>query len=147
MIWGGVAETHMKRNERIQHEFLIWQCARCKLADVTLGYDELIEFFGLSTLAARREQHHAMFLRNIHRHSIDSSFLLSKFPLVAPTRLLRNRSVFHVPYARGNTVNNGLFFRITKISNAFLAANGDGDVWLHSQKEYRSRVAAYVRPK
>ena len=60
------------------------------LADVTLGYDELIEFFGLSMLAARREQHDAMFLRNIHRHSIDSSFLLSKFPLVAPTRLLQN---------------------------------------------------------
>ena len=103
MIWGGAAETHMKRIERIQHIFLIWLCARCRLADVTLGYDELIGFFGLSTLAARREQHDAMFLRNIHRHSIDTSFLLSKFPLVAPTRLLRNRSVFHVPYARVNS--------------------------------------------
>ena len=44
MIWGGAAETHMKRIERIQHKFLIWLCARCRLADVTLGYDELIVF-------------------------------------------------------------------------------------------------------
>ena len=147
VIWGGAAETHMKRIERIQHKFLIWLCARCRLADVTLGYDELIEFFGLSTLAARREQHDAMFLRNIHRHTIDSPFLLSKFPLVAPTRLLRNKSIFHVPYARVNTVKNGLFSRIPKVTNMFLAANRDVDVWLHSQLEYRNRVTAYVRSK
>ena len=147
VIWGSAAETHMKRIERIQHKFLIWLCARCRLADVTLGYDELIEFFGLSTLAARREQHDAMFLRNIHRHTIDSPFLLSKFPLVAPTRLLRNKSIFHVPYARVNTVKNGLFSRIPKVTNMFLAANRDVDVWLHSQLEYRNRVTAYVRSK
>ena len=86
------------------------------------------------------------FIRNI-RHAIDSPFLLSKFPLAAPTRLLRNKSIFHVPYARVNTVKNGLFSRIPKLSNMFHDANPDVDVWLHSQLAYKKRVAAYVRAK
>ena len=147
VIWGGAAETHMKRIERIQHKFLIWLCARCRVTDTALEYNDLIQFFGMSTLAARREQHDAMFIRNIHRHAIDSPFLLAQFPLAAPTRLLRNWSTFHVSHARVNTVKNGLFTRIPKLSNMFLDANRDVDLWQHSQLRYKKGVVAFVRSR
>ena len=120
VVWGGAAATHMNRVERIQHKFLMWLCARSRVNNVTLEYGDLLQCFGLCTLAARREQHDVMFIRNIHRQAIDSSFLLSQFPLAAPGRLLRNRNTSQVPRARVNTVKNGLFARIPELSNRSL---------------------------
>ena len=95
-----------------------------------------------------RRHVHSKHSRNItkSKHTIDSPSLLSKFPLDAPTQLLRNKSVIHVPYARVNTVKNGLFSRIPKIS-AFLAASGDVDVWPHSQLEHKHREAASAQTR
>ena len=145
VVWGGAAEVHMKRIERVQHKFLMWLCARCRVTGPTLQYEELMEFFGVSTLAARREQLDIMFLRNVHRHIIDSPFLLSQFPIAAPTRQLRTRVLFNTPYARVNTVRCGLFCRISKACNAFLNENRDVDVWVHSAGMFKKSVIAYVR--
>ena len=147
VVWGGAAATHMNRVERIQHKFLMWLCARSRVNNVTLEYGDLLQCFGLCTLAARREQHDVMFIRNIHRQAIDSPFLLSQFPLAAPGRLLHNRSTFHVPRARVNTVKNGLFARIPELSNRFLGANCDVDVWRHGERQFKKRVVGYVRSK
>ena len=145
VIWGGAAETHMDRVERVQHKFLMWLCARSRVSNVALEYSDLLRFFGLSSLSARRVQHDAMFIRNLHRHAIDSPFLLSQFPLAVPSRTLRNMSTFHVPRARVNTVKNGLFARIPKLTNIFLEANRDVDMWRHSELQYKKWVAGYVR--
>ena len=67
--------------------------------------------------------------------------------LAAPGRLLRNRSTFHVPRARVNTVKNGLFARIPELSNRFLGANCDVDVWRHGELQFKKRVVGYVRSK
>ena len=98
-------------------------------------------------LAARREQHDLMFIRNVHRQVIDSTFLLEKFPLAVPTRMLRSQNVFHVSHARVNTIKNGLFSRVPRLCNAFVDANRDVDLWRFSQAEYRRRAVAFVRTK
>ena len=144
VVWGGAAEVHMKRIERVQHKLLMWMCARCRVTGPKLQYEELMDFFGVGTLAARRKQLDIMFIRNVHRHVIDSPFLLSTFPLALPTRLLRTRILFNTPYARVNTVKYGLFCRISRSCNAFLDANRDIDVWLNSAAKLKKSVIAYV---
>ena len=144
VIWGGAAEVHMKRVERIQHKFLMWLCGRCRLSGVSLEYVELLRYFGLTSLAARRAQHDLMFMRNIQNQSADSSFLLGCFPLAVPVRALRTRTLFHVPYARVGTVKSGMFCRLPRTSNAFLDKCRDVDVWEFSAGQYKRSVRAYV---
>ena len=45
-----------------------------------------------------------MFVRNVHRHCIDSAYLLGHMPLAVPVRNTRRQALFHVSYARVNTV-------------------------------------------
>ena len=105
---------------------------------------ELLRYFGMTSLAARRAQHDLMFMRNIQNQSVDSSFLLGCFPLAVPVRALRSRTLFHVPYARVGTVKSGMFCRLPRASNAFLDKCGDVDVWEYSAGQYKRSVLAYV---
>ena len=134
----------MQRIERVQEKFLVWLCARSHVRGVSFVYRDLTEHFKVNTLAARHEQHDIMFLRNIHRSKICSSFLLEKFPIHVPPRTLRTQSLFAVSFARVNTVRSCSFNRIPNVCNAFLEANRDVDVWESSMAEFRSRVKRYV---
>ena len=78
--------------------------------------------------------------------SLTLLFLLAQFPLAAPTRLLRNWITFHVSHARVNTVKNGLFIRIPKLSNMFLGASRDVDLWQNSQLQYIQETSSSVCP-
>ena len=140
VVWGGAAETHMKHMERVQHKFLMWLSGRCHDTDVSLEYDALLKRFHMAPLTARREQHDIMFIRNIRRYAVDSSFLLERFPLAVPPRPLRNRMLFHVPYARVNTVRNGPFCRLPKLCKAFRDRNRAIDVWNHSAMFFLRRM-------
>ena len=147
VVWGGAARVHMERIERVQHKFLIWLCSRCRLSDVSLEYDDLFRYFGLTTLAARRTQHDLMFIRNIQNQSVESSFLLECFPLAVPTRALRTRSLFHVPYARVGTIKSGMFCRLPLSCNAFLDTCRDIDVWNFSAGQFKKCVISYVKSR
>ena len=144
VVWGGAAQVHVKRTERVQHKFLMWLCGRCRLSNVSFEYTELLRYFGLTSLAARRVQHDLMFMRKIQNQSVDSSFLLECFPLTVPTRTLRKRLLFHVPHGRVNTVQSGMFCRLPRSCNAFLDACRDVDVWVSSAGQYKTSVIAYV---
>ena len=145
VVWSGAADSHLKRIERVQHKFLMWLCGRSHVGDVSFNYAELLNFYGLSTLESRRKQHDVMFIRNVHCHVVKSTFLLEKLPVAVPSRLLRNRALFHVPNARVNTVKNGLFCRVPKLCNEFLDANRDIDVWCDSLAAFKKRLIAHVR--
>ena len=67
--------------------------------------------------------------------------------MAVPPRPLWNRMLFHVPYARVNTVRNGPFCRLTKLCNAFLDRNRAIDVWNHSAMIFKKHVITYVREK
>ena len=142
VVWGGAAETHLKRLERVQHKFLMWLCHRCRITDPTLRYEELLQRFRVASLAGRRRQHDLLFIRNVHRQAIDSSFLLYHLPLVVPSRTLRRHALFYVPHARVNTVQRGLFCRIPRLCNSFLESNHAADVWYHSAAQWRRQVTA-----
>ena len=65
VIWGGAANVHLKRVEKIQHKFLIWLCGRCRITNVSFDYTTLLRHFGLASLTARRLQYDLMFIRNL----------------------------------------------------------------------------------
>ena len=146
MVWGGAAESHIKRIERVQEKVLVWLCARCHVSGVSFAYQDLTARFGVSTLRARIQHHDIMFVRNIHRPKICSAFLLDAFPLSVPARALRHRSLFASSLGRPrvNTVKSSVFNRAPSSCNAFLDANRDMDVWESGVVEFKRRVAAYV---
>ena len=144
VIWSGAADTHLSRLESIQHKFMVWLCCRCRLTDVPLRYDALERRFSLEPLSKRRQQHDLMFVRNVHRHCIDSAYLLEHMPLAVPVRNTRRHALFHVPYARVNTVKRGLFVRIPELCNGFLDTNRETDVWSTSAAEWRGAVRKCV---
>ena len=143
VIWGGAANTHLKRMEKNQHKFLIWLCARCRIQNVTLDYENLLRHFGLASLAARRLQYDIRLLRNIHNNKIDSSFLLESFPLVAAPHVLRTRVLFHVPHARVNTVKNSMFVRVPRHCNEFLNSARSVDIWHTGVRVFKKQVTLY----
>ena len=143
VIWDGAANTHMKRTENVQHKFLM--LARCRVRNVSLDYKSLLGHFGVASLAARRLQYDIRLLRDIHNTKIDSPFLLQSFPLAAPSRVLRNRVLFHVPHARVNTVKGSMFVRIPRHCNEFLNSARDVDIW-HTGSVFLGSVSLCTRP-
>ena len=144
VVWGGAANTHLRRAEKVQEKFLAWLCARCRVRNVGTEYRNLLNHFGLASLAARRLQHDIMFLRNIHTNRIDSSTLVEAFSLAAAPRALRTRVLFHVPYARVNTVKSGMFVRIPQVCNEFLNSVQATDVWHTGTVGFRKSVVTYT---
>ena len=147
VVWGGAAESHLKRVERVQHKFLKWLAWRCRETGVSLEYGALLSHFGMTSLAARRDQQDIVFVRGVHCHTIDSPFLLERLPLAVPPRPLRTRMLFHVPYARVNTVKNSSFCRMPRLCNAFLDKCRDVDIFNNSTAVFKKRVISYVREK
>ena len=143
VVWNGAAETHMKRMERVQHRFLAWLGHRFRATNMS-SYEDLLRIFKVERLAARRTQHDILFIRNVHRHVIDSSFLLAHLPLSVPTRLFRQRAVFNVPFGRTNTIKNSFFSRAPRLCNEFLDRNRDIDLWTDSRGTFRKRLLRHV---
>ena len=112
---------------------------------LSIEYNVLLNHYGMTLLKARREQHNLMFIRNVHRHVVDSSYLFERFPLAAPTRHLRNMILFYVPFAHVNTVRNSPFCRIPKLCNSFLDSNREVNVWTHVSLSFKTHVITYAR--
>ena len=144
VVWSGAAHSHVQRIERVQDKFRVWLCARCRVTGLSFSYQDLAVHFKVSTMRARFEQHDIMFIRNVHRHRICSSFLIDKFPLAAPVRQLINQRLFASSFARVNTVKTCIFNRAPSACNAFLDANRDVDVWESNALEFKKRVSVYV---
>ena len=122
----------------------MWLASRCRAVDVSLQYEDLLRSFRVKTLAARRAQHDILFIRNVHHHVIDSSFLLERIPIAVPKRSLRKIEVFHVPFGRTNTEKNSIFSRAPSTCNRFLENNRDVDIWTDHAMRFKRRVVEYV---
>ena len=148
VIWAGVAETHARRVDRVQHKFLIWLLCntRSRSSTPSFSYSELCQHFQIPTLAARREQHDLLFLKNILCNKLDTPSLLENFSLHVPTRSTRQKTLLNVPYSRVSTVQNGMFSRMPRTMNAFLNDRSvSADTFSDSHSAFRRQVLAYVR--
>ena len=85
-----------------------------------------------------------LFLRNLFKGRIDSTFLLRSFSLAAPIRVGRQLSLFQVPFARVCTVRDGLFTRAPRLANDFLRASPTADLFHDGFRMFRSSVISHV---
>ena len=122
-IWSGAAKTHLDRIERVQHKFLLWLVHRTanRRMSSDLSYDGLLALFKLPSLTSRRLQHDITLLYSIIRSRCDSMYLLSCFSIRVPSRTTRYRASFFEPVARVNSVKNGMFCRLPRLANDFIA--------------------------
>ena len=144
VIWGGAAAVHTKRLDRIQHKFLLWLNAHTRVQSQSLSYVDLLAHFNLVSMTARRTHHDIAFTRSIFSGRIKSSFLLSSFSLNVPVRSTRQQVLLHVPFARVTTVKEGLFVRLPKSVNSFLAQRPDVDLFCDTFNSFRTSVKSYV---
>ena len=146
VIWGGAASSHTTRLERVEHKFLIWLNSQVRLQSSSLLYADLLKHFKLVSVSARRIQHDIMFLRNVFTGKIHSSFLLQSFSLSVPSRATRqqSRTLFSIPYARVNTVREGVYVRLPKVTNRFIESSFAADLFCDSLLAFRGKVKSYV---
>ena len=146
VIWNGAADTHTERIRRIEHKFLMWLNAHCRNTSASLSYGDLLKHFKLTSVYARRAQQDIMFIRNIFKGRILSSFLLQSFSLSVPGRATRQQPsmLIAVPFARVNTVKEGLFVRLPRQLNRFLESLPAVDMFTYSHYCFRSEVKLYA---
>ena len=144
VVWSGAARTHTDRIERIQHKFLIWLTVHAKINSESLSYNSLLSAHSFDSLAARRTQYDLTFLARLFKHQIDSTSLRSKFVLAVPARSVRHRDLFAIPFARVETVKNGLFCRIPRLMNVFLRENDRIDIFGDSFYTFKSQCRVHV---
>ena len=144
VVWNGAAKSHTDRIEKIQHKFLIWLTVHSTTNSDSLSYDRLLFAHSFTSLAARRSHHDLIFLARLLKHQIDSTTLRSGFGLAVPARSVRHRDLFAVPFARVDTVRNGLFCRMPRTFNELLRENAKLDVFADSLYTVRSACRAHA---
>ena len=148
VIWGGASKTHLERLDRIQHKFLIWLACFKNTSRLShsLEYKDLLRSFNVTSLEHRRLQYDILFVYKIHSGQVDCPFLLQSLPLNVPTRLTRSapNTVFHVPFARVETVKRGVFVRASRAINEFLSTC-QVDVFHDGPRVIRSAVVSFAR--
>ena len=146
VVWNGAASTHTDRISRIEHKFLMWLNANCRDRSASLAYGDLLKHFNLTSVYARRVQHDVMFIRNVFNGRILSSFLLHSFSLNVPCRATRQQAsvLFNVPFARVNTVKEGLFCRLPKQLNRLLNSHPTVDMFTDSYYSFRKAVKLFA---
>ena len=147
VIWAGVAESHARRVDRVQHKFLMWLLHNTRSGNAaSLSYCDLCRHFKIPTLAARRDQHDLLFLKNIFCNKLDTPRLLENLSLHAPTRSTRLRNLLNVPHSRVNTVQHGMFSRLPMKANEFLKDRDvEADIFHDSHITYKQHVIKYIR--
>ena len=146
VIWTGAADSHLARVDRVQHKFLIWlQHHSVSGHAPSLSYKDLLRQYKIPSLAARRVQHDLLFVRNVFHNRLDAPNLIENFPLHVPTRSTRSQNLLHVPRGRVNTVLRGLFCRLPRVTNEFLATRDvEADLFADLFSTYRCHVKKYV---
>lgn len=108
----------------------------------TLEYQSLLEHFKCTSIKARFTKTDITFMHSVHRHRFDCNYLVSLFPLHAPSRRSRHPGLFCEPFGRVNTVKNGFLARLPGTCNQFLQRTPQAD-FFHPSKFFRSQVANY----
>ena len=97
--------------------FVRYLCSKCNLDYSLHDYLHWCHNFGIPTLAQRRTSMMVLFIYKLLRGLISCSELLSLINFNIPTRNVRHRVLFVMPYARVNV------FKYSAINKCMYAAN------------------------
>ena len=144
VIWASAAKSHTVRVDRVQHKFLLWLNYHTSRSCNSLAYDDLLQHFGVNSLASRRIQHDLLFLKSILSGKIDSETLLSYFPLHVQARPTRTHHLFAERRGRVNTISQGFLCSISRLMNVFLTSSGS-DIFFENFTAFKTHVLRYVK--
>ena len=149
VIWGGAAQTHLERLDRIQHKFLMWLAAHVHTSrpSITLSYHDLLTLFKIGSLSQRRYQYDVCFIHKIIMGKIDSAFLLGSLPFHVPQRRTRGalRLMFLVPFGRVETVKRGVFVRALHCFNDFTSKCPTIDPFNTTCHSFKATVVKFIK--
>ena len=143
VIWAGAAVTHMKRLERVQHTFLIWLASRSNHPTNNFAYEHLLTHFQIPSIKSRLHQHDLLFLFKIFHGQIDCPELVKHFSLSAPSRRTRDNKLWHIPFARVNTIKHSMFIRIPTTCNALLTSNSSIDFFTETLASLKTAATSF----
>ena len=145
VVWAGAAVTHLKRLERVQHKFLMWLASNSDNPIDSIDYRTLLSHFNVRSIKARFAQYDLMFIFHIHHARIDSPDLLRAFGLSVPRRPTRSLALWHVPFARVNTVLRDVFTRTPSLCNSFLNSDTTVDFFTSTVFSFKSSVIGFTK--
>lgn len=111
-----------------------------------MAYADLLSHFNLVSVSSRRTHHDLMFIYNVFNGKISSSSLLQSFSINVPSRSTRQQAhtLLHVPYARVNTIKEGLYTRLPRQLNRFIEKCPNVDFAADTRFQFRTKVKLYV---
>ena len=129
VIWYGVAVTHLRRLERLQHHFFMWLGFMAQTCP-PLDYDSLLELFDCESIKSRLIRRDLMFTRSIFSGHLDCTEIVGMFPLSVPSRRTRRPELFHVPRGCGrvNAVQRVFLVRVPQLLNSLTQSSPRTDV-------------------
>ena len=65
VIWEGAATVHTERINKTRHKFLTCLNAHSRNQSTSICYSDMLTYFTLCSMAARRTQNDIMFIRNV----------------------------------------------------------------------------------
>ena len=93
----------------------------------------MLERFDVTCLENSRKQHDIMFVSKLYHRKIDSSELLTCFPLyvtpIARKLTESSRGLMYISFARVDTIKRGLFVRAPVHVNDFLFNCNNADMF------------------
>lgn len=119
VVWRPHYATHSLRLERIQKRF-VWHLAFSNgLAKKMRAYNSRLKYFGMKSLANRRQINDAVFACKIFAHKVESSKVLALFKLRVPHRVPRVPiTPLCPPFRRTASGANSPCSRLCKIINS-----------------------------
>ena len=102
VIWEGAATVHTERINKTRHKFLTCLNAHSRNQSTSICYSDMLTYFTLCSMAARRTQNDIMFIRNVLNGRVRSSFLISAFSFCVPVRFMRPQARAPPPRGRGD---------------------------------------------
>ena len=118
-IWSPYYMTHIDRIEGVQRKFVKLLSFRSKLYFERNNYNNIICYFGLSTLQVRRVYYQLCFMYKILNYIIMCPRLLSMISINVHELLTRCPQLIQVEYHRTNYGINSPLSVLTKISNNY----------------------------
>ena len=125
--------------------FLVkWLCTKNKMEYHRFEYTQLLNSLGATTLSSRRKTSDVMLLHGILNNNIKCSSLLDKIYFSAPSRTVRQRSLFYPPRSRINIHKFSVLIRTQHLFNE-LSKLVDIDIISESSQVIKRKLQSVLR--
>ncbi|KAL1448049.1 hypothetical protein WDU94_000025 [Cyamophila willieti] len=140
-VWSPHNQVHIKTIEKVQRRFLRSIAYKQGKRILNHDYTDILRQHNMETLEKRRYKQDLVFLHKILHNKIDSPDILSKIPIKAYPRQIRNRTyVFGEKRCRTNLGYYSPLNRMMRTYNIEAAHNTKIDIFHMTQDQFMSTI-------